>query len=151
MFKELRKRIMVFANSVDELDQSRELALAKTSLQKAMMWSGNYLKFTDSGDNPYANNGSRETVADIEPMFDKTEAAISGDNPVIVVDNLRELIDEARKEVLEFSLKRPGASEASDEIMQYFIVISIIQHLMESRMWLGMELGRMRDEAAIKA
>ena len=72
-YKEQRKSMMVLGNTVMKLGKTRELSAAKTSLDLAMMWTGNYMKFTKLGDDPYKNNGERETVEDIEPMFDFTE------------------------------------------------------------------------------
>ena len=49
-FKELRRGLIVLANTVYKLPSSRELSASRTSMQKAMMWIGTYMKFAELGD-----------------------------------------------------------------------------------------------------
>lgn len=136
---------MVFANSIDKLDSSRELSLAKTATQTAMMWSGTMLKHYNNGETPYKNDGNRETVADIEPMFEATTDTIHQDyyqrGHVVVVDQLRVTLGSWIEEVENDVLGREDTS------IKNFVGVNIYQHLVEARMWLGMELGRLRDAA----
>lgn len=163
---ELRRGMMVVNNSVDKLIQkmqkedgikgSRELSLSKTSAQTAMMWSGNFLKYSGLGENPYAeNDGNRKTVEDIKPLFDATEDTISQDyydqGNIVVIDQLRGYIDAqmiafnnyiSSDELEELSMK--------EEVQEFLLItcaLNILTHLGEARMWLGMELGRIRDNS----
>ena len=79
-FRELRRGTIVLANTIKKLAPSRELAQSINGTQRAMMWTGTYMKFAELGDNPYAkHDGNRKTVADIEPMFDATNDTFTKD------------------------------------------------------------------------
>ena len=103
-FKELRKDCIVFINTIEKLEGSRELSLARTKAQEAMMWSGTMLKYLSTTESPYKNNGKREKKEDIEPMFDNTsETLILEKGQIYIVDQLRELIDNRASQVTAFS------------------------------------------------
>lgn len=150
-FKELRNRIQVLKNTIPNLPSSRPVVLANTSVQTAMMWSGNILKALSGGETPYANDGKRTKVTDIEPMFEKTDNSfkLSG-NDVADIDLLRQEISKEIASIEDFMLQ-PGSIEEdlSDRgEMQFMIAVgSVMQYLTETRMWLGMQLGAIRDAA----
>jgi len=146
-FKELRSTVMVYANTLKNLPSSRELSITQTSLQNAMMWCGQMLKYNGQGDNPYANNGNRKTVADIEPMYDKTEAFFVTENEIELIDTMRESIQKDIYQLVDKHVEARKALILEEQSIQIFAALQAIQqHLVESRMWLGMELGRRRDE-----
>lgn len=149
-FKQLRKDMIIVVNTINNLQGSRELSLAKTKSQEAMMWTGTLLKYISNSPTPYANNGKRKTIADIEPMFDNTSETFKfGDNQVQVVDGLREFLDNKASHIIAFSfdfwteMTENGVDEASFLISD--CLDSMRKYLTEARMWLGMELGRLRD------
>ena len=157
-FKELRRGMIVLANTVYKLPSSRELSASRTSLQKAMMWIGTYMKFAELGDNPYAkHDGNRETVKDIDPMFDATAETFSKeimDKGVIYTsDQMRTYLQEQLDAIIVYMTSTEGLSELEANYTPAQVVhtslclTNIYTNLTEARMWLGMELGRIRDEA----
>ena len=79
-FRELRRGMIVLVNTIEKLEKSRELSSTKTSAQKTIMWAGTFMKFAKLGDNPYAkHDGNRQTIKDIEPMFDATNDTLTKD------------------------------------------------------------------------
>jgi len=153
-FKQIRQDIMVIVNTIESLTiNSRELSIAKTSAQNAMMWCGTYLKVSKTGDNPYAeNDGKRKSVEDIKPLFDATEHIFvkQGANHIETVDMIREEVAKVTDNIFNF-LKDPNSInslelEEEEEMLVFQAIFNCHTRLTESRMWLGMELGRIRDE-----
>jgi hypothetical protein len=151
-FKNLRKELMIVVNTMNKLEGSREISLAKTKAQEAMMWCGNYLKYSGEGQNPYAeNDGKRKTVKDIKPMFDATESTlhenILSEGQIFVVDQLRQILDKKINDVGNYLTDLKKLDEINDfqEIMVGLCFANLPTKLSETRMWLGMELGRLRD------
>jgi hypothetical protein len=148
-FKETRRNLMVLANTVDTLEKSRELSLVKTALQTAMMWSGTYLKFTNTGDNPYAkSDGNRTSVEDIEPMFDATagtlDKEILNQGTIYVVDQMREHLSKLLGSLTTFISSGEKIQEREDSLEENMALFNIINNTTEARMWLGMELRRLK-------
>lgn len=156
-FRELRRGMMVLSNTIDKLRRSRELSLVKTSSQTAMMWTGTYMKFAKLGDNPYAkHDGNRETVEHIEPMFDATSDTLSKDildkGLIYTVDQMREYLGKQLDSIMVYmtDVDRMQETEMNmspqDIIHTNMCLFNIYTHITETRMWLGMELGRIREE-----
>ena len=156
-FRELRRGMIVIANTLDKMRRSRELSATKTSAQKAMMWTGTYMKFAKLGDNPYAkHDGNRETVKDIEPMFDDTNDTLTKDildkGLIYTVDQLREYLGKQIDGVMGYMTDIDKMQEVEqnftpeDIIHTNMCLFNIYTNLTETRMWLGMELGRIREE-----
>ena len=106
-YQELRKEMMIVVNSLRKLQSTRELSLAITNAQEAQMFAGEFLKVSGLGDNPYAkHDGKRQTVEDIEPLFDATDTTlvegIFEQGNIKVIDTLREIL--ARKAEDVFSV-----------------------------------------------
>lgn len=156
--RKLRQDLMIVTNTIDELQTmysseygrgSRELSLSKTSSQLAMMWTGNFLKFSKLGDNPYAkSDGLRKTVEDIEPLFDSTDKTLAtGDHTLIaIVDALRQELDKLLSEFQEYWMEITTVFE--DENQEFNTMnsgMNIINYMSKTRMWLGMTLGSIRD------
>lgn len=159
-FRELRKKMIVLVNTLDKLAEegntSRELALSKTSIQKAMMWSGTFLKHSGKGENPYAgNDGNRKSVKDIQPFFDNTTdtlpSEIMSQGLIVIVDSMREYLSKELVAVVQFmnseEMNDIELDNEFDDTMMQLTIINIVTNLTESRMWLGMELGRIRDSS----
>lgn len=154
-FKNLRKELMIVVNTVDKLQGSRELSLVKTQAQRAMMWCGNYLKYSGEGANPYAgNDGKRKSKEDIKPMFDATESTLHenvlSDFQIFVVDQLRQILAKKLDEVITASFEHhskvsKNGSYTTNDILIHDCLSNIRNGIAEARMWLGMELGRLRD------
>ena len=156
-FKELRKDMIVLSNTVPLLKPSRPLSLVLTHLQTAMMWTGTYMKFAKLGDNPYAkHDGNRKTIADIEPMFDNTEKTLDKEfikaGTIVTADQMRVYLEKQSDALIQYIASGSDGKLMIDnhispeDVMQASMsLFNIHKHLMEAKMWLGMELGRIRD------
>lgn len=156
-FRELRRGMIVLTNTLEKMRRSRELSSVKTSAQKTMMWTGTYMKFAKLGDNPYAkHDGNRNTVADIEPMFDDTNDTLSKEildkGLIYTVDQMREYIGKQLDSIMAYMTDVDRMHEIEmnftpEEIIHTnMCMFNIYTNLTETRMWLGMELGRIREE-----
>ena len=157
-FQELRRGLMIMGNSIDKLPGSRQLSLAKTNCEQAMMWVGTTMKFAKLGDNPYGkHDGNRNTVEDIEPMFDATSDTIDASfyekGNIHAVDQMREYFGKQLEALVtfidsgdEFTTEEVEYTEA-EESQIAMCLMNAYTNMTQARMWLGMELGRIRDEA----
>lgn len=139
--KKLRTDLIKLSNSI--VTESRELSLAKTNCQSAFMWCGQHIKFSEGTESPYKNNGKRTSIKDIEPMFEGTEDTLllSG-NIVKDIDGMREFL-EKRILLLTDYLSEPKTEDEGVAVI--LSAMNIYIHMTETKMWLGMELGRLRD------
>lgn len=152
-FRELRRKMIVLQNTVKKLNiQSRNMSLVLTNLELAMMWSGQYLKYSGLGDNPYAKlDGKRKNVLDIEPMFDNTQdyiKEVTESNSVEAIDKLRTFLEFEIKALAIYSSSSESVPEniANEDVVHTNLcLINIYKSISEAKMWLGMELGAMRD------
>lgn len=153
----LRHDMIVLQNTVNTLEGSREMSLVKTSLQKAMIWSGTFLKFSKLGDNPYAkNDGKRKTVKDIQPLFDDTALTLPEDilnkGKIVVLDTMREFLTPKIEEMMLY-LEESQEEELWDKLTPVefghcsMCLINIYTYLTESKMFMGMEFGRLKELA----
>lgn len=156
-FRELRRGMIIVANTIEKLEKSRELSSTKTSAQKTMMWTGTFMKFAELGDNPYAkHDGNRKTVKDIEPLFDATNETFNREvmqaGLITIVDTMRTYIAEYLEGILAYMtdtsrISKTEANYTPEQIIQTnMCLFNIYTNLTETRMWLGMELGRIRDK-----
>lgn len=131
---------------------SKEIEKAVDSLYLAKAWLGIMMK--ELGEStPYANDGKRKTVEDIEFTVDvaTNETLAKGGiavaeyvifphwesmNHVEKVDHIRELIKEIIDNTTDFSEHIPYI-----ELEQGFVY----KYLCEARFWLGWEFSRIRD------
>ena len=153
-FRELRRGMIVLANTIYKLPSSRELSAARTSVQKAMMWTGTYMKFANLGDNPYAkHDGNRETVKDIEPMFDATSETLSAEimkkGVIYTADQMRTYLQEQLDAYMLYSTNKVDEENLTPEQVVHtnLCLVNIYTNLTEARMWLGMEFGRIRESS----
>lgn len=143
---------------------SKEVNKAYDSLILAKAWLGKVLEELGS-ETPYANDGNRKEVSDIEPAADKFPQKTiegrpafpdlyggTGKNPtskiwielthIEKVDWLREEI----KNLIDFIIKFYSHSQPPSR--EFAIArTNSYNHLCEARFWLGFELGRIRDES----
>lgn len=124
-----------------------ELNKTYDSLILAKAWLGKVLG--ELGEStPYANDGQRKTVEDIEPIAD-THRGIkhleekgnwnTDYNHIQKVDCLREEIEKSSKEFTVIHLKLPV------EVPNPLCVNNFFTHMSEARFWLGFELQRIRE------
>ncbi|TXG79209.1 MAG: hypothetical protein E6R13_10225 [Spirochaetes bacterium] len=155
---ERAKSVGAYKESV--FSNSKEVQKAYDSLILAKAWLGKILG--EIGEStPYANDGNRKDVKDIEPAADKmnpvTNRVSVSEEPVVHpynhfvtfsrtqwqdkshVEKVDWLREELNKVFLEFkTIPLTG--------LQFTTVMSFEQHIQEARFHLGFELGRIRDE-----
>lgn len=131
---------------------SKEINKAYDSLILAKAWLGKILQ--ELGEStPYANDGSRKEIKDIEPTAD-THRGIkhleekgnwnTDYNHIEKVDWLREEI----KNILDKYLGTKDSFTSVGLVQNNINNLSwkeVAKHLSEARFWLGFELGRVRD------
>ncbi len=123
---------------------SKELGEAKDSLFFAKAWLGKALGALGT-ESPYANDGNRHSVADIEPAADTLKNTMDltgsdwGTNHIEKVDWLRQQIGEICREVLPMNPNGTWRRE-------YLYINHAHTHLCEARFWLGFELERIKKE-----
>jgi hypothetical protein len=120
---------------------SKEINKAYDSLILAKAWLGKVLQ--ELGEStPYANDGNRKAVEDIEPTADHVKVLEANYKPweekahIEKVDWLREEIKDTMSRTPNFSKEYPEI-----ELEQRFVY----KYLCEARFWLGFELQRIRE------
>lgn len=131
-----------------ELDGSRFNSLAVTSLQSAMMFTGNTLRELNLSESPYKDS-SNPDVKTIEPFYDHTGVKLNeipaqwpGWEQVQRVKWLRGQLELLIEKVKSYSI------DLVEYHVEYHADICLDQvfiHATSAKNWLGMELGRIRD------
>jgi hypothetical protein len=153
-FRQTRQDIMVLVNTIKSLEvSSRPISTSITMVETAMMWCGTYLKVSGLGDNPYAkHDGNRKSVKDIEPLFDATNNILvkQGANHIETVDMIRQEIGKVADNIFKYMEDGEDIelveNDEHAEMLSAQALFNCHSRLLEARMWLGMELGRIRDE-----
>jgi len=146
--KELKpvEQCIVFDSRIGLDNNSYEIHKAYDSLILAKAWLGKVLGELGSK-TPYPKDGTRKTVADIEPTAEVAKnLTIDRDggweeiNHIQRVDYLRQEINEAIKQ--NASIWEIGIFD----LMSGSFYDLIWKNLSEARFWLGFELQRIKDE-----
>lgn len=156
-FRELRRGMLVLANTLDKMRQSRELSIAKTAVQNSGMWAGTCLSAGKLGENPYSeNDGKRIDETDIKDLFDKTSQSLSkeivGKGLIYTVDQMREYLSKQSDALTDFVLDRYGTFLEEGEFTEKEMfemevaIFNLKTQLITARLWMGMELGRIKIE-----
>lgn len=134
----------------EEGKTSFELYEVNKSLLLAKAWAGK-LQGELGGTSPYKNDGNRQSVADIEPTYAHVDSKDWAEknswkelNHVQQVDQLRQTIQIYVEQVGEWwkvLSKEQGYPSREASICRTQIWV----HLVEARLHLGFELGRLRD------
>lgn len=127
-------------------DSGKQMFGAFDNLTFAKAWLGKTLG--ELGDStPYKNDGKRQDIKDIEPVANKAnyslEDEVKGFNHVQFVDFLRERIESITKEL--WDIKSANANQLSYKANIY--TTECFTDLNRAKIWLGLELGRLRDES----
>lgn len=145
---------------------SHPIEKAIDSLFLAKAWLGKVLGALGE-DTPYANDGKRKTVEDIEPAADvdnspftksKLSERVEGDDGdsyryrkmshVEKVDWLRQEISKVVIEVKSLYSDLDDSKTLQHKVYDPWFVSSLLditKHLSEARFWLGFELGRIKE------
>lgn len=153
-FTELRKNLMITYNTLEVMSlNSRNLSIIKSKIEESAMLAGKLLELSGQGENPYAEkDGTRISVEDIIPThkntFDVYDRAIMDKGHIYVIDEMREYL---QREISGLMNKETLSMLDSDDEEVEFIAMSIVlglhKNLLTARMWLGKELGRIRNES----
>jgi len=158
--KKVRKDIHAIFSALQDLPKSREMALAITKLEEAKMWAGQILALQGE-ETPYANDGNRKIKNDIEKETDVPEFGdyLFTEETTLIekIDVLREEISKIKygKYIVDFinimekkAIEKEERSSIQLELLPSATAItSFVSKITEARMWLGKELGRIRDKA----
>ena len=153
--KELRVKIDGLAQLTEQLNpvfpkdnngkfiHSREIEKSIDNLYLAKAWLGKVLGELGV-ETPYANDGKRKSVEDIEPTTDVCEETpfdFIQKSHIEKVDYLRQEIQKVIEEL--FDIKTSGAMLSFKNNIN---TTNAYNYLCEARFWLGFELSRCRDE-----
>jgi len=129
---------------------TRETEKCYDSLLLAKAWLGKVLE--ELGEpTPYANDGNRKTVEDIEPAADKakevTDYPIAPDNwgegPVTA--SHIEKVDWLRQEIEKIQKEAHNIQDCGTPISGLLAWNFVYQNLFQARFWLGFELQRVKE------
>ena len=147
--KSLRHEISALGLHIKELPQNRNVALCYTATQRSKMWLGKVLGIIDVP-SPYLKDGERKDVKDIEPEAEKAETIISIEGNLIEkIDTIRQKSGIVADKIADLSVTVPIIVKLTNKTkyFKYNCAISEAYRAMcEVRMWLGWELGAIRDE-----
>lgn len=144
---QIRSDLQFFAQTVKtEFQSSRETSLARTSLEEAMMFTGNTLKEINEGVTPYVNSQNPLNTT-IDPLY-VHETVKPGVIPeewseweyVQKVKWLRMMLDLIVTKFRLINVNSPNLWV--DPILTNAQLLAI-----NAKAWLGMELARLRDLA----
>jgi hypothetical protein len=151
-YQELRSEMIMLSNTLNMMGGSRELNLSKTALETATMWAGTYLRKAGSPD-PY--DPAKREDGKIQPRFDTNTATLSaellGTSSLQQTDAVRKVMAEMLEGFHAAQVDMDSVQEREKnltplELMETSMcLLNIYTRLSEARMWLGMELGRIRD------
>jgi len=130
----------------------RELALAITSLQRSRMFLGKVIEELFPGNDPYPESINPESDV-IEPRADAEQYTYPPIDPLMTrigrIKLLRKYIEELVEDIKNHNLVAPNFTDlvSDNELAGVFYTTSLIS-LAEAKMWLGEELGNIRDRSS---
>ena len=146
--KNLRVNIDEVFQRINSVPKSRETALAYTSAQLSKMWLGKVLQYYGVA-NPYPNSKDSSNIT-IEPTADVANIGITSievdtEKRIQYIKWLRSIIDQIADVLVWDKEYKDGYNEWKKDEEIILAVRLAKQYIVESGMWLGMELGRIRD------
>jgi len=145
-----RERLDAIKIAIGKLPKSRGNAIAFTSLEKGRMYIGEICRELGKS-YPYEATKTATTAEGIQDAVDISVNTIEVDtNEIVALNNFRELLNNELKsfEVLVFEEKGgiPVSDNARDRFVMNCVIGEAYRGLKETRMWLGIRLGELRDE-----
>lgn len=149
VLSEQRVKLDVILSSIKQLPKSREVSLAYTSLQKSRMYMGEIL-FQLGKQYPYDKTKKATKPSEIEKAVDVSNKVITLDeNEIVALNMLRDIIADAinsfLKEVFDVGKSNFGVSGEKDIFILSCNISEAYRGLKETRMWLGVRLGEIRN------
>ena len=129
---------------VEIIEQSEQIKKCYDSLLLAKAWLGKVLG--ELGENtPYANDGNRKTVEDIEPTADVQVWTYFNDG--FKDKSHIEKVDWLRQEIQAIIDLETNDTLILFDLVSRSYFIWAFKHLCEARFWLGFELERIRESS----
>lgn len=150
-----RKRLDIIKKGIEHLPKSRGTALAFTALERGRMWIGEICR--ELGElYPYEKTKTATTAEGIQPAVDVSDAPVQVyENEIVGLNAFREELETecdtfltiafARGDLVTFAGVGTPAFKVSVALREAY------KGLKEARMWLGIRLGEIREDAAIIA
>lgn len=144
IMKGMRVKLDEHFSNLKELTPSREISIAITSAQNAKMWLGNVLKSLNL-ENPDPNS-KNATNTEIAPTADTYDGKLGiGDlDHIRKVKIMRKRLSDVYEDIE--TLEEDNSLSNSLTEIGFRSVTKAWEYMVESDMWLGNELGRIRDE-----
>ena len=146
-----RVRLDAILTDVRDLPKSRGAALGATSLEKGRMYLGELCGQLSKKDSPYEATKSATTAEGIQDAADKAGNIVSlikGDNEVVNLNVIREALNQ---EIVKLEATVDNISVQHKTTIDLFKLNSICgeawRGLKETRMWLGVRMGEIRDNS----
>lgn len=145
--KFLRQSLNKIEKGVDKLTQpSREIALSKTALQESIMFLGLTLGDINEEKTPYPESDNKDSQV-IEARADTSDSDYFFDaaDHIGQVKELRADLSAKIDQLKSLYLEAPGTNVAQEN--QPFFpthIITALTSLERSKLWLGMELNRIK-------
>ena len=150
--KDLRYTCSITADLLESMVGTKEIALAKTKAEEAMMWTGECFKILPNSKNPYPNSMD-PTNNKIEPKSDVSKTStifteevlkeFEGYTGIQLIKALRGKLEDVLSNLLALNIP----SDKQEIIMPLAYNLQIINmKLRECKHWLGMELARIKKE-----
>lgn len=151
VLSEQRVRLDAILQSMNMLPRSRGASLGVTALEKGRMYIGEML-FVLGKKYPYDKTKGATTAEGIQDAVDKVDTFTPIDtNEIVALNNLREEIqvelDLFVKEIFEVGLTGFGTNGNKEKFIMDCNISEAYRGLKETRMWLGVRLGEIRDNS----
>lgn len=146
--REIRRILIMMDMTMGALEApSRHTSLVRTKLEEGSMWAGALLG--DIGnENPYKNDGKRTEKHHIEDRVDVPlegyPSSLLNAGRIPVVDTIREDLKVLWDRGMNLTEGLVGVGYPPSTIIYY---VNLLSSIKGARMWLGMELGRIKKEA----
>ena len=140
VLKEYRVKLDKIQKVMSALTPSREISISITSIQNGKMWLGKTLEYLGQ-DNPYPNSKDASNTK-IEPTSDVWIGDLERElNGIAHIQKVKQL----RKELTDIYEEIKSIKDIDFETLTFHTIVNSWNYIVESNMWLGMELGRIRD------
>lgn len=144
---EQRVRLDAIKNAINELPASRGKALAYTSLEKGRMYVGEVLRELGK-EYPYEATKKATDAKGIQEAADTSDTVweVKG-NEIVELNRFREVLEQEELIFLNCMEKVQNPIRWRNTFVTSCVVSEAWRGLKEARMWLGIRLGEIRDNA----
>lgn len=144
---EQRVRLDMHKDAISRLPKSRGQALAFTALEKGRMYVGEVCRELGK-EYPYEATKTATTAEGIQDAVDVSDKGYTIDaNEIVALNDIREHLDKETEHFLILVDSLPKAKWSIKKFTQDCAISEAYRGLKETRMWLGIRLGELRDTA----